>query len=88
MVISDLTNPDNVAGDGTLGGEVPFVLYAVRDGGDRRNVTWAGPADFGSVPMNVVLTLTKGNYKPETRLIMEVSFHGYLIARIPLARVK
>jgi hypothetical protein len=61
---------------------------ADRDGGDRSNVVWTGIIINGGAPMNVVLTLVSGHYKPATHMVMTISFHGFLQESFEFVRVK
>lgn len=87
-VLSDVTNPDTVAGSLTFLDGVPILFDAVRDGGDRSNVVWTGIIFNGDVPMNLVLTLVQGHYKAATHMVMTISFHDLISESFEFVRVK
>lgn len=87
VVISDVTNPDTVLGSLNYLDQATYPFYAIRDGDDRSNLVWTG-AIFNVAPMNVVLTLVNGHYKPDTHMVMTISFHGLLFDTFEFVRVK
>src|SRR6476469_3263415 len=76
VVISDVTNPDTVTGSLNYLDQATYPFSAIRDGDHRSNLVWTGEI-VNVAPMNLVLTLVNGHYKPNTHMVMAISFHGF-----------